>query len=217
MARGRYVSELGLNSTWREEDKQECLGAARQAYRQLKRKHGGRNVPVDKIPGFIESVQSLLNDGFGLTDVGVMFGVSRERVRQWANQFDLQRRFGPGTRYRIWDDDKDRFVPVPNELMYHIAECYHDRRLETEVQERQQAARSEHVEALKSLAKRFGRTPTLNELEEELDTFWPNIARYWGYEADSPKDAASYTAAYRRLCDAARIPPREAGGGGHVS
>src|SRR4051812_11671134 len=54
------------------------------------------------IPGFKESVQSLLDQGYSLTDIGVMFGLTREMIRQRAKELGLKRHSRDGSMYRIW-------------------------------------------------------------------------------------------------------------------
>lgn len=213
----RYVDELGLDRTWNPEDRDYCLEHHRYYYRRLKKAYGGINTSVSDIPGFVEAVRLAVQDGFSLTDVGVMFGVSRERVRQWCKQYDIEQGDHHSSQYRIWSDDESRFVPVSQERMYELAYKYHQDRVNKEREDRLNEHRSAHVEAMKKLAKRFGRTPTLSELEDEVGESWPNIARDWGYDAQDTSEEAGYAAAYRRLCDAANVPRREPGGGGHVT
>lgn len=213
----RYLEELGLDRTWDEKDREDCREYHRRYYRALKKSHGGIHTAVSEIPGFVSSVRWALQDGFSLTDVGVMFGVSRERVRQWCEEFEIERGKHEGSQYRLWSDEENRFVPVSQETMYQLAYEYHHDRVDQEQESRRKERRSAQVEAMKKLAKRFGRTPTLSELEEEYGESWPSIARDWGYDPQDDSEGSSYSAAYDRLCDAAHVPRRATGGAGHVT
>ena len=60
-------------------------------------------------PEFVEALLTLLVDEeYGLTDVGLMFGVSRERVRQWAERLGIDT-IHAGSQ-RVWDEAEGRFV-----------------------------------------------------------------------------------------------------------
>lgn len=67
-----------------------------------------------QIPRFVESLQSLVDQGYGLTDIGCMFGVSRERVRQWCGKFGVERDGSSGTAFRLWSPEQGRFVGLTN-------------------------------------------------------------------------------------------------------
>lgn len=74
------------------------------------------------LPGFKESLDLLLNtERYALDDVGQMFGVTRERIRQIAVREGVARKLigDSGKResagmmdLRMWDDTLNRFVPV---------------------------------------------------------------------------------------------------------
>ena len=53
-----------------------------------------------------QSLTRLYQQGYGDTEIAAMFGVSRERVRQWRERFDLNGVKAPiqGTLERRWDD-----------------------------------------------------------------------------------------------------------------
>ncbi len=68
---------------------------------------------LTSIPEFADSLRLLLVDqGYSFTDVGTMFGVSRERVRQWAGALGIQKRHGQGSDMRVWDRKAGRFRTV---------------------------------------------------------------------------------------------------------
>lgn len=62
------------------------------------------------IPGFVESIQALAEQGYTLEDIGAMFGVSRERVRQWFKKLGLRAPSLHKGYGRSWDAVRHRFV-----------------------------------------------------------------------------------------------------------
>jgi len=65
------------------------------------------------VPGFLQSLQMLFDQGYCLTDVGMMFGMSRERVRQFAKKYGLHR-FPRTTPPRVWSWERREFVAIPS-------------------------------------------------------------------------------------------------------
>lgn len=61
------------------------------------------------VPDFYPSVQALFDQGYSLTDVGLMFGLSRERIRQLARQGNL-RRWPTRSPKREWSWEHGRFI-----------------------------------------------------------------------------------------------------------
>lgn len=59
-----------------------------------------------------DSLRMLFDQGYTFTDVGAMFGVTRERVRQWAKRYSIAR-FPNVTAPRVWDHVTSRFVALP--------------------------------------------------------------------------------------------------------
>lgn len=57
------------------------------------------------------SLRSLAEQGYTLDDVGIMFGVSRERVRQWYERDGIERPHA-NVIGRIWDDTANKFVSI---------------------------------------------------------------------------------------------------------
>jgi hypothetical protein len=67
-----------------------------------------------EFPGFVTSLVALHADGWGHSDIARMFGVTRERVRQWFRMCGLTTA-ARGSRRRLWSWDARRFVPVNSE------------------------------------------------------------------------------------------------------
>lgn len=174
------------------------------------------NGPVESIPGFRESLDSLYNDqGYSQVDIGAFFGVSRERVRQWFGILGIEtKRAQPrGSMLREWDASQDRFVCRPtSEMKSRIA------RRETAARRRRkweslEPERQRHTDALRALAERLGRTPTLTELSEEIGEAWQLAAeRCWGRRSTCTRSQA-----VGRLYASAGLFVRPVGGAGHVA
>jgi hypothetical protein len=126
---------------------------------------GGDRRPVASLPGFEESLRILLvEERYTASDVALMFGVTRERVRQWAKRLGIALGYGPVKR--IWVDEENRFRPVPSHVRDQILAGY---RRENRTSERRAtiAARQAHIRAAcNSLRSRLGRDPTARELAE---------------------------------------------------
>lgn len=74
---------------------------------------GSRNVPAleDCVPELPASLESLLNQGYGLEDIGDMFGVSSGSALNWLRKFGLHSSYRQ-TRSRVFSDIHNRFIPV---------------------------------------------------------------------------------------------------------
>jgi hypothetical protein len=74
---------------------------------------------VTQLPGFVESLRLLVErEQYSLTDIGLMFGVTREYVRQLCGRNEIvtpPRGAVSGTKARVvreWDDERHCFRPV---------------------------------------------------------------------------------------------------------
>lgn len=59
---------------------------------------------------FRASIARLVEQGYCASDIAMMFGVSRERARQWFMSLGLDPHFG--TKPRVWDPERGHFVAV---------------------------------------------------------------------------------------------------------
>jgi hypothetical protein len=129
---------------------------------------------VYEIPGFQASLTSLVDQGYALNDISLMFGVSRERVRQWLRKFSLTS-IAKETPMRRWDDTRNEFVPCPAREHPHSAMGGRRRAVE-ENKARRRAARQKRqvilTKQLKEFAATLRRTPTLGEIQDEFGTCW---------------------------------------------
>lgn len=80
------------------------------------RRDWDRGVGVRSLPGFDESLRLLVErEQYSLRDIAMMFGISRERVRQLCGKLTLHLPdvYEVGRRSaRVWDDAANRFRPV---------------------------------------------------------------------------------------------------------
>lgn len=176
------LADAGLVAQWSKEDREACRAEHAVRFRELKRRRFGKiAVAAAEIPGMISSLNRLFESGYNVTDVAVMFGVSRQRVDQWRKKYDLKNGIRGGSAYRMWDPRLDRFVPVTRTEMVARLRIQRELRRRAGVTERHEAERHRHVRALLRLARACGRPPTLGELAEELG--YAGIAqaatRYW--------------------------------------
>lgn len=174
-------SPRGLSVLWRERER----AVVRRAHRAIL---GGPPLEVLDRDAVLDSVQLLYDYGYSLEDIGTMFGVTREAVRQWFQQFGLDRHEGGGACLRLWDDDLACFVPVePDE--YRAAQRGATR--ESRMAKRA-ARRKEIVEAARRVYARVGRPVTLNEVAEEAgcSTANPSVtfAHLWREPGESYKE-----------------------------
>lgn len=157
----------------------EARDEVREHHRQIRRMRGQMDAGQRA-----RRIQRLYDQGYCPTDVSVMLGLSRERVRQINDEYDLQPPRQKGSLPRLWDDEKQRFVAVSPEKFGEV--CYRAerrrRRLEREKERFQ--TRLKHMRAIWKLQSRLGRSPTLGEVADEVGKSWPQMARAWGYRQD---------------------------------
>jgi hypothetical protein len=111
-------SDYGLKRFIPSEEKRELGDLHTPYWNALKVEHGvgqrtdGVCKSVFDIPGFVASLRQLVEThDYGHTDVGLMFGVSRERVRQWCKELGIRKKY-QGSSLRIWDAERGLFVAV---------------------------------------------------------------------------------------------------------
>lgn len=123
------------------------------------------------LPGFEASLRLLLDsERYSLTDIGMMFGVSRERVRQLCARMGL----GIGGEWRglnhirVWDDRANRFRPQSRGAFNKkVARSQADQRSVERKRksiESRAAQRAEVVAHARRLVVELGRAPTMYEV-----------------------------------------------------
>jgi len=84
----------------------------RAALRAVWRRMIPRDGSVWDVPFFRRSLLSLARQGYVLQDIGAMFGVSRERARQWFAAIGVRPKELRGGGRRLWDWKRQRFITV---------------------------------------------------------------------------------------------------------
>lgn len=161
------------------------------------------------IPGFCESLNSLHNDhGYGITDIGVMFGVSRMRVRQWFDQYGIPYQCKRGTVFREWDDNSNRFTERSSKQIHQAYSLVKARNRKQLSEAALMEKKAKYTQILKELNDELGRPPTLiPEFQNRIGCVWQNAARLW--------KNGSWAKATRLMYQSAGLEVRHAGGLGH--
>ncbi|NIM48947.1 MAG: hypothetical protein GTO22_06755 [Gemmatimonadales bacterium] len=150
----------------------------------------GHHDPVDSVPGFSESLDRLVSfHEYSDVEIGIMFGVSRERVRQWRNRLGIQKkRHGSGKR--MWNDVLGRFLTVDCDTYKRTREGTR-RRIRREKQlrallEQRRAQRDEDAARVRRVGESLGRTPTTKDVFPltysscNMPAEYISVANRWG-------------------------------------
>jgi hypothetical protein len=153
-------------------------------------------------PLVAESLRLLLHrEQYSYTDVAMMFGVSRERVRQWTNALGImyvaEVRWQHGlSATRLWDDERNCFVPVPNKVLREQQRNSQRLRRRTNRVSTTWTRRQEIIARAEQLRGELGREPSLAELVRAMfGNSWsaPELYRRWfGRDATRKGRAAEF-------------------------
>lgn len=169
-------------------------------------------------PEFVPSLRLLIErERYSLTDVGMMFGVSRERARQWCKQYgitplDSRTAVGLMGVVRIWDDEANRFVPVRKQ----VAREYKRTLRRQEQLDVRAAKRQAIVERVITLRRTLGRDPTVQEIAEIVAGRMSCSGECGACLRGAWGGNMSYAAAVSAIRKAAGIQPRPRGWRGWV-
>lgn len=124
-----------------------------------------RGTGVRRLAGFDESLRLLLVDEqYSVTDIAMMFDISRERVRQLRDQIGIpfvKHRKSVGLHCtRLWDDTLHRFRPVSNRDLRTADAHLRERKVFTTVTDRH----AERVQRIRDLRVSLGRDPSWREM-----------------------------------------------------
>lgn len=161
---------------------------------------------VASLPGFAESLRLLVeSERYSLSDIGMMFGVSRERVRQLCERLgiDTPKNVAVGLfQYREWNDSLHRFVPRPRSEVSLEA---HRRRVANRreaVRNRIARRRDDIIAAVARLRNQLGRDPFWREILETIDperrrkcsgySYAAIVLGVWSHERNTKKVLADF-------------------------
>lgn len=160
-------------------DRELIRNAHRIGWERIKRQTGRHS--VSDIPGFRSSLVSLLEQGYCCTEMSIMFGVTRERMRQWQKRLGIRElqvsKRGP-TR-RVWDDATGRFRPISIGDYQRLARQRTEIARRKHIRERRSEVRRTHIRFIVSFNAKHGVGPRLHDLEREFNQPWPAISQYW--------------------------------------
>jgi hypothetical protein len=204
--------------TWETKRRASITVAHRPYWRKLKAANGagsGSRKSVCDITGFTESIDRLLKQGWCATDIGVFFGVSRERARQWIKELGLKA-LEHGTMPRVWDPDLACFRPIRKaDAREEMAEA--ERRAKRlAIAKHRRAMREEHVAFIQLYHEEYGYGPSTTELGEFFNTSWSGICQYWRVKRLG-KMTLSYAECYALMNRLAGVEPRVKGSPGHTA
>lgn len=177
-------------------------------------------VAPSSLPGFDESLKLLVErEQYSLTDIGLMFGVTREGARMWCVVRGIK--YPEGTvrglaAVRVWDDAANRFHPVGRGVVSRARKSVARAVRHGAANQRRAKRQSEVVEAVVRLRASLFREPTWREMARALG-FTGDDSRACIYVLNcfdsqrrrSSEKHAKFVAAVERV-------PRPSGGAGHV-
>jgi transposase len=171
-------------------------------------------------PDFVPSLRLLVQrERYSHHDIALMFGVSRERVRQWCEKYEVAHPDGRSARglrmTRVWEDASNRFVPVSKRVARAGRQRMHREQRQCALSER----RDRIVEQVSALRSELGRDPTLKEIAERLvgkPVPSPQAGSLVMHQWGGRTRRGEYGPAIAALRNAAGIGKRARGEPGHV-
>jgi hypothetical protein len=171
---------------------------------------------------FADSVRLLIErEEYSQTDIGMMFGVSRERVRQWCKVLGIKLKTkGRGLKsVRVWDDFQNCFKPFPKRVVKKMARNRQNEIKKLHQDQQKHERRVWLSSQVCDLNSKLGRAPTILEIlariKKHTSGKYPlkhcqgaRVANYWGI----PK-GVDYKAIVAEIYVSAGLSPRGRGGG----
>ena len=164
-------------------------------------------------PATDRDIVALIKDHeYGCTDIAMMYGLSRERIRQIAVRNGLKTR---GSLPRLWDAALSRFRAMTREEWRTRNRLQHKARMQQRLANRREPERRRHVEAAQRLAKELGRVPSLPEIALAIGKPVSHMIQYWGYSSCKVGEHTGRQAT-TNLYRAAGMQKRLPGQSGHI-
>jgi len=171
---------------------------------------------IAQLPGFRESLELLRHDQeFSLDDIGMMFNVSRERIRQLlAREGRSGSIASPGLNsIRCWDDTLHQFRPVSKRVLKDKKRCERMARDHDDRMADRDERRALIVAAIHRLTEELQRKPVLREVTDALGINGSGglVSRWRG------PGSRSYKGVLAQIWAAAGVSPRPRGYRGHLA
>lgn len=174
-----WISDWGLSREWTREEREAVREAHDGLLEEWKREHSNGSRSIADIPGLLPSVQRLLDQGYCISDIGDMLGITRERVRQWCEEHDLDRSNAPnGSAFRVWDPGLGRFRAATTEEVGRRIGRAKKRQAEKGRAEVVHGRLREDIQALRDVAREHD-LPTLNRMERVRGKHYQTVLRRW--------------------------------------
>ena len=150
------------------------------------------NTGLAQLDGFAPSLWLLVQvEQYALKDIAMMFGVSAERIRQLCDKLGIEVPEYPRGMYayRVWDDSRNRFVPVQRGK--HLAEREERKRLSRRaIRERyKEEVRKHLIAAADAVYMRTRKPVTAKDVWREASgqdapngAAWPLIIGHLGFK-----------------------------------
>lgn len=111
-AHGVVVRTRALEKVFTPEERRLCASAWREI-RGVQNHHGVRgSISIFlRVPALAPSLESLVEQGYGISDIALMFGAGTSTVAKWLKTLGLR---SIHVRYpaRMWDPVSNRFIPT---------------------------------------------------------------------------------------------------------
>lgn len=159
---------------------------------------------IADLPGFEASLRLLIEvQQYSVTDVGMMFNVSRERMRQLCNVYKVQCPGKKGSKglnaVRIWDDNENQFKPYSRKEINDSIRSEQQAQREYNSQKTRAERRAAIAQAYYALRNELGTTPTIHQWAERVrgkplakNAAGPTLVNYWGAEGGAVRGMLSH-------------------------
>jgi hypothetical protein len=145
---------------WAPYEREEVREFHRGLWSSIKHERGlSQGDPIERVPGLKDSVLSLLEQEHSLEDIATMFGVVRQRVGQWLDDWGERERPNRAAAMRVFDWGRGRFTATTAREI---------RRMRTAVKRERELERRASIAqiALDRFVEKHSRAPYLAELAE---------------------------------------------------
>lgn len=182
------------------------------------------STPRHADPDFVPSLRLLVErERYSITDIALMFGVSRERVRQWCARHGIDNPNGWRVGLnciRMWDDDANCFVAVPISDLRRVEAERRRISRKAALAARRAKRRESAIAAVRALYEKLGRELTAVEMAEAIyrhpvpqKSAMPLIGGAMGLDEQGKYRPGSI----RELREAVGMERRPAGARGHLT